>query len=141
MTISQISVFTESKPGHLAKTLQIFEDAHVNVRGFSVSDTGEYGIARFIVDKPTVAEEALKAKGCAYTLTQVLCLRLEDRPGELARIMGVLASCEENVLYSYSMISTYIVISTRDIEKTKEHLKGQPVELVHEKDLLNLEAL
>ena len=33
MTVSQISVFAESKPGHLSRVLGIFEAAGVNVRG------------------------------------------------------------------------------------------------------------
>ena len=50
MSVQQISVFLESRPGHLRRVLDAFEDAHVSVRGYSASDTGDYGIVRFIVD-------------------------------------------------------------------------------------------
>ena len=52
MSVSQISVFLESKPGHLRRVLDSFEEAGVSVRGYSASDTGDYGIVRFIVDDP-----------------------------------------------------------------------------------------
>ena len=138
MTVSQISVFTESKPGHLLKVLKTFQAADVNVRGYAVSDTGEYGIARFIVDRPEEATAALREAGAAYTITQVLCLKLADKPGELARIMGVLADCDINISYSYSMISTYIILNVSDVEAVKALLQDEPVDLVSQKDIAAL---
>lgn len=140
MTVSQISVFTESKPGHLVRVLKTMEGAGVNVRGYAVSDTGDYGIARFIVDRPEEAEKALAASGAAFTTTQVLCLKLIDKPGELARVMGVLAECGINITYSYSMISTYIVLNASDIEHVKSVLADQPVQLVSQSDITEMNA-
>lgn len=140
MTVSQISVFAESKPGHLSRVLSLFEKAHVSVRGFSASDTGEYGILRFIVDKPEEALEVLKGDGCAAAISQVLCLRLDDKPGELARVVGILSACDINVTYSYSMISTYIVLCTPDIEHAELTLKNEPVEMIDQSDIARIVA-
>ena len=135
MTVSQISVFANSRPGHMGRVLGLFENANVSVRGFSASDTGEYGILRFVVDRPEVALEALKGAGCACTVTPVLCLRLEDTPGELARVIGVLARCGINVVYCYSMISTYIVLSVTDAEQARALLAEEPVEMISQADI------
>ncbi len=135
MTVLQISVFAESKPGHLVRVLEIFEKAGVSVRGYSASDTGEYGILRFILDDPDQGFQALQSSGCACVKTPVLCLRLADTPGELARVMNVLASCNINVIYSYSLISTYIVLSTPNIEQAEQSLKNEPVEMVDQAEL------
>ena len=115
MAVSQISVFQENQPGHLKHVLAAFEAAGINVRGYSVSDTGDYGIARFILDKPAEALDVLRARGYAATQSDILCIRLPDRPGELARVMGVIADAGLNVLYSYSLISTFIAIHVDDI--------------------------
>ncbi|MFR2587050.1 MAG: hypothetical protein ACLS9I_03905 [Adlercreutzia equolifaciens] len=80
MTVSQISVFANSRPGHMNRVLDLFEGAGVSVRGFSAADTGEYGILRFIVDKPEAAMEALKGAGCACVVSPVICLKLVDEP-------------------------------------------------------------
>ena len=114
MSVRQISVFLESRPGHLRRVLDAFEEAQVSVRGYSASDTGDYGIVRFIVD----------------AIGDVLCVRLNDEPGELARVMGVMADCGINVTYSYSLISTYIALSVEDIGRAEELLASEPVELV-----------
>lgn len=63
--------------------------------------------------------EALKDAGCACVVSPVICLKLVDTPGELSRVMGVLAKCGINVVYSYSMISTYIVLSTSEPERAR----------------------
>ncbi|MEC4294294.1 amino acid-binding protein [Adlercreutzia shanghongiae] len=140
MTVSQISVFANSRPGHMNRVLDLFEDASVSVRGFSAADTGEYGILRFIVDKPDKALEALQEAGCACVISPVLCLKLVDKPGELSRVMGVLARCGINVVYSYSMISTYIVLSTNDPERAHELLTEEPVELISQEDIARIVA-
>lgn len=129
MSVPQISVFMESRPGHLHRVLDAFEDAHVNVRGFSASDTGDYGVVRFIVDEPDKAADVLRGMGSATVKSEVLCLRLPDRPGELARVMGILSDRGLNVSYTYSLISTFIAVSVKNIAHAEEILKDEPVEL------------
>ncbi|MEG0322681.1 MAG: amino acid-binding protein, partial [Raoultibacter sp.] len=87
MSVSQISVFLESRPGHLKRVLELFESEEISVRGYSASDTGDYGIVRFIVDDPDRALEALEASGAAANKSEVLCAQLEDKPGVLAQLM------------------------------------------------------
>ena len=74
MAITQISVFVESRPGHLVRTLSVFSEAGINVRDFSAGDTGEYGIVRFIVDKPDQALALLAERGAAARASEVLCV-------------------------------------------------------------------
>lgn len=140
MSILQINVFIQSQPGHMARILDLFERAGVNVRGFSAADTGDYGIVRFVVDDPEAALGVLKEHGSACSESEVLCVKLEDTPGELARVLGVFAECGINVRYCYSMISTYIVISVKDLEEAESLLANQPVELLTQEDLAHLSA-
>ena len=135
MGVSQISVFIESRPGHMSRVLESFNEACVSVRGYSASDTGDYGIVRFI-DDPDKALSVLEQMGAAATKTEVLCLRLADKPGELARIMGIMARNNINVVYSYSLISTYIAISVKDLKAAEDILRGEPVELIGQSDLV-----
>lgn len=140
MSVSQISVFSESKPGHLSRILSNFNDASVSVKGYSVSDTGDYGIARFIVDDIELAKKSLHEKNNAFTVSEVLCLRLEDRPGELARVFDILAASDINVNYSYSMISTYIVLNIADIQFAKNVLANAGIETISQQDISKIET-
>ena len=135
MSVQQISVFLESRPGHLRRVLDAFEEAGVSVRGYSASDTGDYGIVRFIVDAPDKALAVLRGMGAAATSSDVLCARLDDTPGELARVLGLMADCGINVTYRYSLISTYIALSVKDLARAEELLAAKPVELIGQDDL------
>ena len=130
MSIPQISVFLQSEPGHLSKVLNAFEEAKISVRGYSASDTGDYGVVRFILDDPEKGLGLLKAMGGAVVLSDVLCIRLIDTPGELARVMSIMADEGINVVYSYSLISTYIVLKVDDIKEAEDILSRKPVELI-----------
>lgn len=138
MSVKQISVFVESKPGHLLRTLALFESSKINVRGFSVSDTGDYGISRFIVDDYLGAKKVLEEAHAAFTVTDVICLKLEDRAGDLANVIKAIAANGINISYSYSMISTYIILSTDDIERTESILNGNSIQTIDQEELSNL---
>lgn len=134
MCVKQISVFVQSKPGHLLRVLNAFAENNVSVRGFSASDTGDYGIVRFVVDKPSVALDVLSNLGFAATTTDVLCMKLADTPGALEHVIKVLAENNINVQYSYSLISTYICIRTSNETKAKEVLEKSGVSLLSQSD-------
>lgn len=134
MAVSQLSVFIESKVGHLKRILDTLVENDISVKGYALSDTGDYGIARFVVDKPARAFDVLEGAGVAVKQTDVLCLKLNDVPGELARVFDVIAKQDMNVKYSYSLISTYIAIGVQDVEKAEHALINQPVELVSQVD-------
>ena len=95
-------------------------------------------VCRGVVDNPEKAKQVLADMGCAVVAKEVLCLRLPDRPGELARIMGVFAKLNINVEYSYSLVSTYISISVKDLAAAEEALKEEAVELIDQAQLTAL---
>lgn len=128
MSLPQISVFLENRPGHLRRILDAFVSAKINIRGFSASDTGDYGIVRFIVDDADKATDVLADMGSVSVKSEVLCLRLPDTPGELARVMGLFADHRINISYTYSLISTFIAVCVEDIAEAEKALEGEPVE-------------
>ncbi len=138
MSISQISVFVESKPGHLGNVLEGFESANLSVRGFSAADTGGYGIVRFVVDKPEEALAHLRERGFAVRLTKVLCVKLHDKPGELASVLRVMAQAQVNVVYCYSLVSTYIVLAVNDIARAEKALADTSLELIDDDEIAAL---
>ena len=135
MSIQQISIFVENRPGHLQRILALFSEKEINVRGYSCSDTGDYGIARFIVDKPEKALSVLAERGVAATSSEVVCLVLKDEPGELERVFGLMAESGVNISYSYSLISTYIAFKVNDPEKAEEYLAEKGISLINQNDL------
>ena len=44
MSVTQLAVFIENTPGRLREVSRILGDAGVNIRGYSIADTADYGI-------------------------------------------------------------------------------------------------
>ena len=63
--IQQISVFIENRPGRVSNVCALLEQAGINVRGFMISDTNDYGILRLVVDRPDDALDLLGRNGYA----------------------------------------------------------------------------
>jgi hypothetical protein len=125
----------ENQPGHLARVLAVFEAARINVCGFLAADTGDYGIVRFVLDQPQLGFKVLQEQGFAVTLKELLCVHLPDKPGELARVMGIISKAKINVIYSYSLISTLIAINVDDIASAEAALKHLPIDLVSQDEI------
>lgn len=135
MSIYQVSVFTQSQPGHLLRILNILAEEELNVRGFSCSDSGDFGIARFVLDEPQKALDILQAKGFAAAMTEILVFELHDTPGELQSVVSILANDGLNIVYSYSLISTCVAIRVKEVDRAKKLLQDNGVALVTQETL------
>ena len=138
MNVQQLSVFIENKTGRVSEVSDVLGNAHVNIRGFSVSDTADYGIVRLILDDPSKGKEVLQAAGFTVKTSDVLCLDLPDHPGGLASVLKIVSEAGVNIEYVYSLISTYVVINVADIDHALALLKDKPVELVTQEQIAQI---
>lgn len=139
-SIKQLSVFIENKSGRVSEVTGILGDAGVNIRGFSVSDTAEFGILRLVVDRPDEAAVALKAASFTVREDDVICIDLPDVPGGLAGVLKLVASAGVNIEYVYSLIATYVVINVADVERAIHLLADKPVRLVSQAEIAAAKA-
>jgi hypothetical protein len=136
--VRQLSVFIENKAGRVSEITTVLGDSGVNIRGFSVSDTAEYGIVRLVVDDPDKAQEVLHDAGFTVKVSDVVCLNLPDHPGGLASVLKVVSDAGVNIEYIYSLISTYVVINVADIDRALSLLEGQPVVLFSQEEIARI---
>ena len=116
MQIQQLSVFIENKPGRMAEVTEVLAEANIDIRAISVADTRDFGILRVIVDKPKEAVEALKAHGMTVTLTKVIAVGIDDKPGAFSKAVRLLSNEGFDVEYMYAFISrdkgkAYVIIT------------------------------
>jgi hypothetical protein len=122
MTIDQISVFVENKPGRLAEITEILGAANIDLRAMSIADTADFGILRIIAGEPERALETLKNADCVVSVTQVLAVAIEDAPGSLSKVLRILADADVSVEYLYAFIthavgSAYVILRVEDAER------------------------
>ena len=103
MRVTQLSIFIENKEGRIAEVTSILAGVNVNIRAISLADTSDFGVLRMIVSEATKAAEALKKEGFTVGETDVVAVKVEDRPGGLHQILKIIESAGLNVEYMYSL--------------------------------------
>jgi hypothetical protein len=135
MKVKQLAVFIENKAGRVSEVTDLLGDSGINIRGFSVADTADYGILRLIVDDPDRAVVMLRDKSFTVREDAVVCVKLEDKPGGLASALKAVSDAGVNIEYIYSLVSTYVVLNVTDPDKAVELLADQPVHLVSQEEI------
>jgi hypothetical protein len=114
MSVTQLSVFIQNKPGRLAAATRILGGAGVNIRGYSIADTEDYGILRLLVDKETTAREALRTAEFTVHESQVIVADVPDHPGGMAEVLDAFAELGINVEYTYATAGSLIAFGVSD---------------------------
>ncbi len=104
MSIKQISVFLENKPGSLYSMTGVLAQNQIDMRAFSLAETSDFGIARIIVDDVYKTTTVLKDAGFVNSVTPVLGVAIPDVPGGLNKVLQVLTEANVNVEYMYAFL-------------------------------------
>lgn len=104
-TAVQTSVFLENRPGQLARVTHLLTGAGVNLRTFTITESGDFGIIRLLADESRQAYDVLKAQGFTVSQTQVQAVRIPDAPGALDRVASTLGRGGINIEYAYAGIA------------------------------------
>ena len=140
MSIEQLSVFVENKPGKLVEALETIAGAGIDLRALSLADTADFGILRVIVDKPARALEVLQSAGYLVRSNNVLPVPVGDKPGGLAAVMRILADSNIDVEYTYAFVShekdrAYVILRVADNDVASRVLEAGGVPLLSSGDM------
>lgn len=102
MTIKQISLFLENKPGHLSAICRTLAEARINIVTLSLADTQQFGIVRMIVEEWARAQQVLEAAGFVVNVRDVVAVAVSDRPGGLAALLDAIQAADVNIEYMYA---------------------------------------
>jgi hypothetical protein len=98
--VDQLTVIIEDKTGMLATILDIISRHKINISGIS-TERGPINEIRLLVDDPVSAQEYLENAGLISHIIDVVGLKLENTPGELAKISSILSENEISIEYIY----------------------------------------
>jgi hypothetical protein len=102
MTIHQLSLFLENKPGRLSEPCQVLAKAGINILTLSLADTQQFGIMRLIVRDWQRGKTVLEEAGCVVSVTEVVATEVADRPGGLAEVLEIIEEGGVNIEYMYA---------------------------------------
>ncbi len=144
MSVKQISVFLENRPGCLHEMTQALANAKIDLRGLSLAETSDFGIVRLIVDDVLNTATVLKDAGFVASLTDVLAVEVPNVPGGLNKVLGILNSTGVNVEYMYAILgnkkseSAYMIFRVNDNGKAASALELENVTILDQATLSEL---
>jgi hypothetical protein len=137
LKVTQLTVFLENRSGRLAEIADLIGQAGINIRGFSTTEAAEYGIVRLIVTEPERARDLLHEAGFTTHFSHVICVKVPDEPGGLARVLDELANAEVSIDYLYSISFQNVCFAVRDVDRAIELLQDK-VMLLTDKEVRSL---
>ena len=125
MSVKQISVFLENKPGQLKSMTGVLAAAGVDIRALSLAETSEFGIARLLVNDAYAAVNVLKEADFVATLTSVIVVQIPDEAGGLDHLLQYFADTNLNIEYMYAFLGGKSEKHAFMVFRVKEHRKAE----------------
>lgn len=143
MALRQLSVMVNNEKGELARVTRTLAEAGVNLKAMSIADTEHFGILRVIVSDTEKATDALKSIGCLTRITEVVGVKISDRPGKLAEALEVLNQAGINMEYLYAFCArtekhAYMVLRVTDNAAAESALEAAGLHLITDADVNKL---
>jgi hypothetical protein len=141
MSLTQLSLFVENRPGQLRIPCEIIGRAGLDLLTVSLADTSQFGILRIIVKDWARAQSALEEAGFVVTPTEVLVVELPDRPGGLASVLQRFEDEDISVEYMYELgtrlrgESAMLVFRVEDAAAAAGRLRGRGVRLLERDEI------
>ncbi|MBO4883184.1 MAG: acetolactate synthase [Lachnospiraceae bacterium] len=144
MSVKQISIFLENKPGKMCEMTEVLAERGINMRGISLAETEGFGIVRIIVDDVYEATTVLKDSNYINKLTSVVVAEIPDIPGGLSMILKVFADEKINLEYMYALSAdssadkAYMVFRVNDHKAAEAALTKAGIRVVSQDDIPTL---
>ena len=106
MSIQQISVFLENKPGRLQQMTQLLAEHNIDLRALSLAETKDFGIARMITDDAYETANVLRDGSYIANFSPVLAFAVPDEPGGLAKLLSAFNDAKVNIEYMYAFLGS-----------------------------------
>ena len=120
MLIKQLSVFVENTEGSLECVARALCKNNINIASFSLADSSEYGVLRMIVSDPEQGRKILKEEGFSAMLTEVIAVKIAQKPGTIHEVLKILFEAGLSVEYMYTLSTTgrntSVIMKLSDLE-------------------------
>ncbi len=140
MSIKQISVFMENKPGALYAMTGVLAQNKIDIRALSLAETKDFGIVRLIVNDTYAATTVLKDAGYIHSLTPVVGVAIPDQPGGLNKVLQVLTNAKINIEYMYAFLGgkntehAYMIFRVEDAASAAAALGDRGIKTVEQEE-------
>lgn len=144
MSVKQISVFLENKPGVMNSMTEVLAKNNIDMRALSLAETNDFGIVRIIVDDVYSATTVLKEEGFVHSVTPVLGVAIPDEPGGLNKVVAVLMQEQINIEYMYAFLGgknvdhAYMIFRVQDLKAATTALGIKGIRCIDQEEIESL---
>ncbi len=121
----EFSVRLANKSGELARVTEILQEDGVNIRSISTEPQAE--VVRMVTSDPEKTRKSLSRSNMQFSERNLLVAKLEDKPGELARVSRALAKEGINIDAAYMLDKdskhVHVALAVSDEDKARNILK------------------
>ena len=137
MSVKQISVFLENRPGALCEMTKVLADEAIDMRAFSLAETSEFGIARILVKDVYKAITVLKDADYITSVSEAVAVAIPDVPGGLHSVIKAVADAGINLEYMYCFLGgksgkAFLVCKVADVAAAESALSAKGAVLVEQ---------
>jgi len=136
MTIKQVSVFLDNKPGSLSEVMDQLDKNKIRIFALSIADKGEFGLVRMIAEDPNKATRVLEDAGfnLAKSKKNIEVTVILPRDG-ISKITKILGDIGLNIEYAYSSAAHVngkfaLVLRVNDLSKAEKTLDENNVSIL-----------
>ena len=127
MSMKQLSVFLENRPGKLFELTKLLADHEIDMRALSIAETTDFGIARIIVSDAFRAAQVLQEGQFIAQFSDVLAFEVPDEPGGLYRLLAEFNAARVNIEYMYAFLGgqkgqAYMIFRVTNTETAEKAL-------------------
>ncbi|MFH1106553.1 MAG: ACT domain-containing protein [Candidatus Micrarchaeota archaeon] len=124
----EITVVAKDRVGLLADISELLAGNGINVNSLSTETANSIAVVRLCVTGAPKAREVLETSGYKVMENDVLVVRLNDRPGELAKIARALSEDRVNInnvfMLSKSGNETLLALKVSNYDTARTTLRG-----------------
>jgi hypothetical protein len=139
--VRQFSVMMPNRVGAFSSLSNLMSRREIEVIGLSMQDSRDATVARLIVNDPDSAEELFMEQGIAYTLSELVVVKMKESGVDLKKCLNVLYEAETNLDYAFSLMVQHqghslLALFLEDCEFGASVLNRAGVTVVYEDELL-----
>ena len=127
MSIKQLSVFLENRPGKLFELTALLAEKGIDMRALSIAEATDFGIARIIASDAQKCALALREGQFIAQFSDVLAFAVPDEPGGLHHLLGEFNAAQVNIEYMYAFLGgkrgqAYMIFRVTDTKRAEAAL-------------------
>ena len=130
MSIRQISVFLENKPGKLYELTGLLAREGIDMRALSIAEATDFGIARIITGDAQKCALVLREGQFIAQFSDVLAFAVPDEPGGLHNLLSEFNAARVNIEYMYAFLGgepgrAYMIFRVTDTARAEAALTSR----------------